>query len=218
MPTKNPLIAALLFSALCSLPSAQAANATITFNTLISGQTSFGFDGDADGINDVVFTTTDPLGFNTIGPGLAQLYINEPGLEGTTLLNPDLRVNFVSGATQSVGFGFAMSDFVPGASNQVTFRLFNSSNVQIATTTVNGALFGLPGGGSSTFVEGLVSLSFSGQAAYGLFNFSGTGTRYIIDNFTGNFGSVVPEPGTAALMLMGAAALAWRGFRKLSPA
>lgn len=213
MAMHKKLLAALVLASWASLP-AHAATATITFDTLVSGQTSFGFDGDGDGINDVVFQTADPEGFNTLGPGLAQLYISEPGLEGTTLLNPDLRVNFLNSATESISFGFAMSDVEAGPANNVSFSLFNSSNVLIGSTMVNGALFSLPGGGTSSFVEGQVVLNFAGQASYGLFNFGGSADRYIIDNFSGNFGSVIPEPGTGALMLLGAAALAWRGRQR----
>ena len=190
-----------------------AAAATITFDTLVTGQTSFGFDGDGDGIADAVFTTTDPTGFNTIGPGLAQFYIQEPGLEGTTLLNPDLRVNFTFGATGPISFGFALSTVTPAAANFASLRVFDSSNTQIGFAEVAGQRFNLPGGGQSTFVEGVVNVAFSGTAAYGLFNFSGEGSRYIIDNFNGNFGSVVPEPASALLLALGLGALLVRRAR-----
>ncbi|MBN3921846.1 hypothetical protein [Nostoc sp. NMS4] len=55
--------------------------ALITFDDLALGQTSFGFDSNGDKINDVIFSTTNPLGFNISGPGLNQVFINEPGLE-----------------------------------------------------------------------------------------------------------------------------------------
>jgi hypothetical protein len=68
----------------------------------------------------------------------------EPGLEGTTGLAPDLRVDFPLGAVGSLGFGFA------------------------------------------------------GTAAYATFDFEDTdASGYIIDNFTGTFGSAerpLPAP------------------------
>ncbi|MBA2624599.1 MAG: hypothetical protein H0U89_03195 [Acidimicrobiia bacterium] len=86
---------------------------TITFNQVITGARTFSFDGDGDGLPDVIFSTTDPAGFNTTGPGSNQMFINEPGLEGTALLNPDLRVDFLVGAEDSLQFGFALNRTSP---------------------------------------------------------------------------------------------------------
>ena len=73
--------------------STTAPAATVTFDNLVAGVTSYGFDGDGDTIHDVIFQTADPLGFNTSGPGPFQVYVQQAGLEGTSLLNPDLRVD-----------------------------------------------------------------------------------------------------------------------------
>ena len=99
----------LLFGTVVYSP-AQAA--LITFDTVVTGQTSFGFDGDGDGINDVIFSTTNPAGFNITGPGPNMTFIHEPGLEGTSLLNPDLTVNFLRGATGPLAFGFALNSSI----------------------------------------------------------------------------------------------------------
>jgi hypothetical protein len=117
-------IAFVVFGVSISSP-AQAA--VIKFDQLLSGETSFAYDGDGDGIADVVFSTTDPFGFDTVGPGQNQQFINEPGLEGTTLLSPDLRVDFIFGTDLSRGpisFGVAMSTIgdYPSAGN---FSLFD---------------------------------------------------------------------------------------------
>ena len=56
-----------------------AGSAIITFDDVISGEVSYGFDGDGDLIDDVIFSTIDPLGFNTVGPGANMTYIAEPG-------------------------------------------------------------------------------------------------------------------------------------------
>ena len=182
-----------------------AVAAVITFDELVAGATSFGYDGDGDGVNDVVFSTTDPLGFNTVGPGANMSYINEPGIEGTTLISPDLRVDFLVGAVDAVSFGFAVSTGAALA-NAVTFSLFDAADNLLASVTAD-ADFTLPNGiDPSSFPEALVPLAFAGTAAYGTFDFDMTAGRYIIDNFEGTFGTTevqpIPEPST--LILIGA--------------
>jgi hypothetical protein len=185
-----------------------AANATvITFDDIISGEISYAYDGDGDNIDDAVFTTTDPTGFNTIGPGTNQLYINEPGIEGTTYLSSDLRVDFTFGATGTLGFGFAMS--TGDNDSGVTFSIFDFTDTLLASTTLD-AVF-TPG--PSSFPEGLLSSSFAGTASYATFDFIGGASRYIIDNFVGTFGSAevsrVSVPTTIALFGLGLASLGW---------
>lgn len=206
------LFAALVLAALIVPQPASAA--VITFDDLVTGQTSYGFDGDGDSINDVIFSTTDPAGFNTVGPGASQNYIDEPGLEGTTLLNPDLRVDFVFGASGSLSFGFALNSSSAQPQYAATFSVFDASDNLLATSTVPGEIFAAPI--QSMFPEGEVTVVFNGIAAYGLFDFTSEFSRYIIDNFEGNFGSAaqIPEPGSVALVLLGGLALAaFRRFR-----
>jgi hypothetical protein len=188
--------------ALVSVGVATTLNAAvITFDEVVSGATTFGFDGDGDAINDVIFSTTDPAGFNTLGPGPNQSYISEPGLEGTTLLDTDLRVDFLNGAKGPLSFGFALSTSISGVFG-VTFEIYDSANTLIGSSTELGA-FTLPDTvNPSSFPEGVLSVNFPGLASYGLFKFSETDdnpSRHIIDNFTGTFGSTenpsgVPEP------------------------
>lgn len=192
--------------------SASANAAVLTFDDAIVGSTTYLFDGDGDMIIDVILSTADPLGFNTIGPGPNMSYINEPGLEGTTLLNPDLMVNFLIGATGSLSFGYAVSS--PGTT--LTFSVYDSSNTLLAS------IFSTPSYtptsmGFSSFEEALVSLPFTGTAMYALFDYSTSG-RYILDNFSGTFGSAetptpTPEPGT--LLLLGSGVLGLAAYRKL---
>jgi hypothetical protein len=185
--------------------------ATITFDTLVTGATSFGYDGDGDLIVDVIFSTTDAGGFNTFGPGADQAFINEPGLEGTTLLSPDLRVDFLNGASGNLSFGLATSGFSDGADG-VSFNIYDAADNLLASTF--DSTYFTP----SSFPEAFVSLGFGGVAAYATFDFTSVeANRYIIDNFSGTFGStedVVPIP--AAVWLFGSAlgGLGWMRRRK----
>ena len=193
--------------------------AVITFDELVAGATSFGYDGDGDGVNDVVFSTTDPLGFNTVGPGPNMSYINEPGIEGTSLLSPDLRVDFLVGALNAVSFGFAVNTGAP-LTNAVTFSLFDAADNLLASVTAD-ADFTLPNGvDPSSFPEALVPLAFAGTAAYGTFDFDTTANRYIIDNFEGTFGTTevptIPEPSTLLLLGAGLARVFVRRRRPLA--
>jgi hypothetical protein len=182
----------------------------LTFDDAISGATSYTFDGDGDSIDDVIFSTSDPLGFNTVGPGPNQMYIDEPGLEGTTLLNPDLRVDFLIGAYDHLNFGFALDVFQESADAWTSFEVYDQYDNLLASDFEYG-LYTMPNGTDpSSFPEGRIETTFAGKAAYALFNFSndsGGGQRYIIDNFEGKFGSteVLPEPATLLLLGFGLA-------------
>lgn len=179
----------------------------INFNDAIMGQTSYKFDADNDGKYDVIFSTTDPYGFNTAGPGSNMTYIQEPGLEGTALLNPDLRVDFLTKAKDSLKFGFALDSSSPGADTWTSFYVYDATGNLLASDTKFGLYTKPDGVNDSNFPEGQISVNFSGVAAYALFDFNSESGRYIIDNFEGTYGSTevptVPEPST--LLLLGAA-------------
>jgi hypothetical protein len=153
----------------------------------------------------VTFSTTDPGGFNAVGPGPSQLFIQEPGLEGTTTLATDFRVDFLGGATGAVKFGVAYDSNNPIGVASGTFTLFNSAGVPLASQTVVGTRLPLPMGGMSAYPEGQFNLPFPGTAAYGLFDAQSDFGRYIIDNF-----DYVPSPGSLALLALGGVALAGR--------
>jgi hypothetical protein len=184
--------------------------AIITFDDLITGETSYGFDGDGDLIDDVVFSTTDGSGFNVIGPGIEQVYIDEPGLEGTSLLNPDLRVDFLNGAANEISFGFALDSEVSAPAFFASISIFNSSDFLIGSASETG--FFSP----SLFPEGLVSVAFTGVASYATFDFTSEFGRYIIDDFSGTFGCTENVPIPAAVWLFGSAlgGLGWMRRRK----
>ena len=109
---RRSFLVAMLLATVLAFSAAGVEAAILNFNDAINGATSYSFDGNSDGINDVVFTTTDPLGFRTAGPGPNMTYIQEPGLEGSSLVNNvpngDLRADFNFGAAlkQEMGQGF----------------------------------------------------------------------------------------------------------------
>lgn len=180
--------------------TAQAA--LITFDGF-SGGTSFTFDGDGDSIGDVIFSTSDPSGFNGFGPGIGQPFIGEPGIEGTVDLTPDLNVDFIHGAVGMIEFGFAVLD----PNTNLIFRVFDDSDSLLLDQTFISTNVG------GAFEGGLFSGSFAGVAARAEIDFvNPAGGRYIIDNFSGTFGSsdvIVPNPGSAvpepsaAMVLLG---------------
>ncbi len=204
----NKLKTALLAGALSVQASTSFAAAlsptTITFDDAIFGERFHFFDQDNDGAAEVVFSTTDESGFNTAGPGPNMLFIDEPGLEGTTSLSPDLRVDFLQGAVGSIGFGFANTSQLAGV-----VRVFDEDFIQIGSQVFAGEFFDLttgdisdsgpgggfsevpsdgdfiiPPGGVSSFPEGRVELPFDGIAAFATIDFENSPNRYIIDNFT----------------------------------
>jgi len=177
--------------------------ALVTFDDAVVGETTYAVDGDGDNVDDVVFTTTDPLGFNTLGPGLNQQFIDEPGLEGTSDLDPDLRADFLNGATGSLAFGFALNSGVESDDYFASLSVFDAAGNLLGSESVVGVF------GTSDYPEGLVSVAFQGTAAYATFNFTSEFGRYIIDNFEGAFGSrEVPVPEPAGLGLLAAGILA----------
>ena len=192
--------------------------ATLTFDDLIMGATSYHFDSDGDSIADVIFSTTDPAGFNTLGPGPNMTYIQEPGLEGSVLVNHptnhDLRVDFLNQAQNSLMFGFALCDSFESTNTWASFEVYNAAGTLIASDFEYG-LFTTPDGTNpSSFPEGLIETNFAGIASYATFDFCNDPSgcqRYIIDNLSGTFGStevppangVIPEPSTLLLFGIG---------------
>ncbi len=194
MKLSTKSLSCLALSTLIPVFSVKAVSAAlITFDGLVEGQTSFGVDTSGDGVDDVVFSTTDPLGFGTSGPGLDQNFINEPGLEGSSLLNPDLRVDFLGGALDSITFGFALQSLSEGVDTFADFNLFDSSGNLLASAQEPG-LFTPTSSGVSTFPEGQIQLAFAGTAAFGEVDFSSEFGGFIIDNFEGTFGAASVEP------------------------
>ncbi|MDY6973047.1 MAG: PEP-CTERM sorting domain-containing protein [Thermodesulfobacteriota bacterium] len=217
---KKTYLATLVAGLLVFGMSVSANSALITFDDAISGATSYAFDGDGDSVDDVIFSTTDPGGFNTAGPGPNMTYIDEPGLEGTSLLPTDLRVDFLVGAEDSLSFGFALN--LSTEDGTASFSIYDASDNLLASITETGLFTDTGGGTSSDFPEGYISLAFAGTAAYATFDFVSDPEfgRYIIDNFEGNFGTTeidpIPEPSTILLMGAGLLGLVGYGRKRLN--
>lgn len=175
------------------LGAVSARAATITFDDIVQGVTSYGYDGDGDGVDDVIFSTPDPLGFNTVGPGPNVNYVNEPGIEGTSQIPESLRVDFEVGAIGGIQFGFVLC--TSSETSGVTFRVYDADD-NLLSETFTLATYTPTASGQSSFPEGLVEVTFPGRAEYATFTFTNTTAndpgscgRYIIDNLTGLFGS-----------------------------
>jgi len=178
------------------LPSeASASEVQITFDDAIYGATSYAFDADGDGQSDALFTTDDPYGFNTVGPGPYMTYINEPGLEGSSNLPVSLRVEFLVGATGSLSFGFAVSEVTEDYG--CTVSVFDQAGNLLGSTFTQARFTTLPSGERSSFPEGLATVAFEGVGRYATVSFSNN-ARYILDNFTGSFGTT-QRPGRFSL-------------------
>lgn len=187
-------IIAILFT-----PIFNANAITLTFDDVISGATSYNFDQNSDGLTDAIFSTTDPSGFNTVGPGPNMSYIQEPGLEGTTSLTPDLRVDFPFGAVGSLGFGFGLSASSETPNLTVTFSIYDAVNNLLAQTTQLAAYTQPFPPADSDYPEAQLTLPFSGTASYATLDFNDAdASRYILDNFSGTFGSSERPTGAAS--------------------
>lgn len=181
--------------AICVIVSffvSSANGAILTFDDLIVGETAYNFDADGDGVADVTFSTTDPYGFNTLGPGTNMTYIQEPGLEGTSLLSEDLRVDFFAGARGRLSFGYALDSYTQD--DTASFHVYDAKGNQLASHTETGLYTATPSG-TSNFPEGDISVDFGGTASYATFDFTSDVGRYIIDNFE------VPVPNIYGLFL-----------------
>jgi len=192
----------------------------VDFETLVATQAVFGVDFNSDGIDDVVFSSTDPAGFNPGGPDPnAQVHASGQVLETSSTSSPDIRVDFLGGAIGQLQVGFALLTDVNDPGQGLLLEVFDQADNQLGSTFQPGALLPLvntPGSGISGFPEGLASVSFTGVAAYALLDATTTGTRFAIDDFTGTFSpETIPEPGSVSLL--GFSGLILLGRRRRGP-
>jgi len=197
-----------IVAAIALIAAPSALGSLLTFDDFVGYPPTYSGDGDGDGILDVLFTTDHPNGFYGEGPGSSQYFVHEPGLASSTLLNPDVRVDFFFGAVEFISFGFAVNDMEAHASNYAHLELFDAGGTSLGAATVYPDIYVWDSGNSaSIYIEAELNLYFSGTAAYGLFDFGSRGTDFIIDDFRGRFGSSeqdpVPEPSTAVLLVLG---------------
>lgn len=180
----------------------------INFESLVQAQTVYGVDINDDGIDDVLFSTTDPTGFGVGGPDPnTQLYASGVLLETSSEINPDIRVDFPGGAIDLMQVGFALLTGVDDPGQGLNLEVFDQSGNPLAMTSQAGELLPLNPSMStsvSAFPEGLLTVSFEGVASYALFDATTTGSRFVIDNFAGTFlPAAVPEPSALALIGLG---------------
>lgn len=179
----------------------------IGFETLVPSQT-YGVDINNDGIDDVLFSTTDPAGFGNTGPDQnAQVYASGLFLESSSTTDPDIRVDFPGGAINDLQVGFALLTGVDDLGQGLLLEVFDQAGNQLGSTSKPGQILPLTvtaATGMSQFPEGLLSVSFDGVASYALVDATTTGGRFIIDNFSGTFlPAAIPEPSALALLGLG---------------
>jgi hypothetical protein len=167
--------------------SLQAAN--IRFESgVVVGSNSYGFDSNDDSVDDVIFSTTDPLGFAN-----ENLYLNNPEffagtinaavLSVSTNNNPSLRVDFINGV-QAFTFHYI---FFSSTGHQVNVDVFDS-NHNLLGSSFAPALS--THANHNTLPNAIFRVPFSGTASYAFINASGNDSaRFGIDDFQGLFSS-----------------------------
>ena len=210
---------ALLFTAASLVTSAHSVSAqVINFETLVQGQVTHGVDINNDGIDDVLFSTTDPAGFNTAGPDPnTQVHVSGLLLETSSTTDPDIRVDFLGGAIDQFQVGFALLTAVGDVGQGLSFEVFDQADNQLGSSFQPGALLPLNpslDASVSGFPEGLLSLSFQGVASYALLDATTTGSRFVIDNFAGDFLPAAAIPDPSALTLIGLSSVILLGRRR----
>ncbi|MGB5717302.1 MAG: VPLPA-CTERM sorting domain-containing protein, partial [Gammaproteobacteria bacterium] len=137
--------------------------------------------------------------------------------EGTSLINPDLRVDFIEGAAGLLKFGFALNAAAIGPNNWASFEVYDANDNLLGSDFLLGSYTTPDGTNPSSFPEGVIEVAFSGLASYALFDFNADFGRYIIDNFEGTFGStedINPVPIPAAAWLFGSGLLGLVGMAR----
>ena len=200
--TIRPMIIIAGSLALLTATGAAAVPSGIPFDGFAGPAASLAFDGNYDALNDVTFSSTHENGLVTAPFEGTQSFIWGGVLYGFQQPGTDLRVDFATGATGSLGFGFALDTF--GAwSNAMVFRVYDAANTLLASAYGDAYTY------DGDFPEGRVDLEFAGTAAYATFDFFNTAgsTQFALDNFTGTYlppaAGGVPEPATWLQMILG---------------
>lgn len=191
--------------ALLSTPGVSAQQ--IDFESLVGGESLFGIDVNADGRTDVRFSTTADGGFNVGGPNPEeQVFASGLVMETSSMSDPDIRVDFLGGATDSIQLGFALLADVDDPGQGLQLEVFDQLGERLASDFQTGELLSINSpSGLSGFPENLISVSFDGVASYALIDATASGSRFVIDDFTGTFlPAAIPEPsGVLGFALLG---------------
>jgi len=200
-----------VFLATLSTSAYSVSAQVIGFESLVPSQTMFEVDINNDGINDVLFSTTDPGGFGNSGPDPnAQVFASGLLLESSSLPDPDIRVDFLGGAIDQLQFGFILLTDVSDLDQGLQLDVFDQSGQPLSSTFQPGEILPLTvtaATGMSQNPEGQMTVSFEGVASYALLDATTTGTRFAIDTFSGTFltAEAIPEPSALALIGLGGA-------------
>ena len=196
-----------LASMLALLSTHSVFGQTIDFESLVGGESLFGIDVNADGETDVEFSTTADGGFNIGGPNPEeQVFASGLVLETSSISDPDIRVDFFGGATDSIQLGFALLAGVDDPGQGLQLDVFDRLGEPLASAFEAGQLLTVDSAsGLSGFPESLISVSFDGVASFALLDATASGTRFVIDDFSGTFlPAAIPEPnGGIGLVLLG---------------
>ena len=186
---------ALLFS--FSLYSATSHAAIVTFSDVTEGSKTYSADIDADGADDVIFSTTHESGFEA-GYASSPTLIKGSGLKAASTSQTDLEVRFKHGLKEYLGFDFAVTTHDDQLGGYVYFWVYDAEGWPIGNSH---KLMAQPTGNPARH-EATVWVDLDRTAVSATFNFvtMGGGNWYVIDNFEGTFGpeeSLITDPSVA---------------------
>ena len=192
-----------------------ASGARITFDDLFAETSVYGVDANGDGLDDVLFRMLDGSGLVSAGSGLGLTYVETPGLGGVSSPGADLRVDFPAGAWGTSGFSFAVESSVEN--DAAALMVYDVTDTLLAAITIAETEMSVSSG-SSRYLEGSVSLPFSGTASYALVDFAADGVDFVIDNFEGMYDTSetkgIPAPSALLLGSLGVVLFTWHQRRK----
>ncbi len=183
----------------------------------ISGRSMYGFDTNSDSTDDLVFSTTDPAGFNYV-----HVILGEPNpgsvfndyIEVSANNSPSLRVDFVNGTEGDFHLGFAFSPNVEGQHHN--YRVFDSSD-NLLPSTVDFSQRDVSGVDTYNNIHSRDTVRFTGLASYALIDSSSSfGLRTFSGVFSENDDPIwgLPIPVPSAIWLFGSGLIGLIGVLK----